>query len=85
MLQLIDQNSDGLIDEGDLKNMLASLGKAPTSAQLSALLENAQTQNGRKAINFTQFLTMMYVLLFYHLLVFEAGLMAEQGRPSLDL
>jgi myosin regulatory light chain 12 len=56
---MIDQDSDGLIDANDLRAMLTSMGKAPSATQIDHLLADASTHNGRKGINFTQFLTSM--------------------------
>lgn len=50
---MIDQNRDGFIDKEDLGDMLASLGKNPTDAQLDEMVSGAQGP-----INFTMFLTM---------------------------
>ncbi|XP_071486982.1 myosin regulatory light chain 12A-like [Diadema setosum] len=50
---IIDQNRDGFIDKDDLHDMLASLGKDPTSKQLDAMMNEAPGP-----INFTMFLTL---------------------------
>jgi len=50
---MIDQNKDSLIDEDDLANIYASLGKNPTDSELTAMVKQAPGP-----INFTMFLTM---------------------------
>ncbi|XP_076462418.1 myosin regulatory light chain 12B-like [Babylonia areolata] len=50
---MIDQNRDGFIDKEDLGDMLASLGKNPTDAELEEMVNAAPGP-----INFTMFLTM---------------------------
>lgn len=53
----IDQNADGLVDREDLKEMLTSLGRAPSEAELEDML--AEVPQGANGINFTLFLAMM--------------------------
>jgi len=50
---MIDQNRDGFIDNDDLKDMLASLGKEVTDEYLDEMMNQAPG-----AINFTMFLTL---------------------------
>jgi Ca2+-binding EF-hand superfamily protein len=50
---MIDQNHDGFIDEHDLKDMFASLGKEVSDQ----FIENMMTE-ASGAINFTMFLTL---------------------------
>ncbi|EFX80175.1 myosin regulatory light chain, nonmuscle [Daphnia pulex] len=50
---MIDQNRDGFVDEEDLHDMLASLGKNPTDEYLEAMMNEAPGP-----INFTMFLTL---------------------------
>ncbi|XP_071965791.1 myosin regulatory light chain 12B-like [Antedon mediterranea] len=50
---MIDQNRDGFIDREDLHDMLASLGKDPSSAYLDDMMKDAPGP-----INFTMFLTL---------------------------
>ncbi|KZO95918.1 calcium-binding EF-hand domain-containing protein [Calocera viscosa TUFC12733] len=63
---LIDQDGDGVVDEGDLKGILGSLGIPSTPALISSLLSArpggspSQSASGQtKGVNFTMFLTMM--------------------------
>lgn len=53
----IDQNADGIIDRADLQELLASLGRAPSSAELDAML--AEVPENASGLNFTLFLAMM--------------------------
>ena len=50
---MIDHNRDGFIDNEDLHDMLASLGKDPTEDYLEAMMNEAPGP-----INFTMFLTL---------------------------
>jgi len=50
---MIDQNRDGFIDNDDLKDMLASLGKEVTEDYLDMMMNDAPGP-----INFTMFLTL---------------------------
>ena len=50
---MIDHNRDGFIDNEDLHDMLASLGKDPTEEYLEAMMNEAPGP-----INFTMFLTL---------------------------
>merc|ERR1712121_102724 len=50
---MIDHNRDGFIDNEDLHDMLASLGKDPTEEYLDSMMNEAPGP-----INFTMFLTM---------------------------
>jgi myosin regulatory light chain 12 len=50
---MIDQNHDGFIDENDLKDMFASLGKEVTDQFIEDMMNEASG-----AINFTMFLTL---------------------------
>ena len=50
---MIDQNHDGFIDEHDLKDMFASLGKEVTDQFIEAMMNEASG-----SINFTMFLTL---------------------------
>ncbi|XP_065341095.1 myosin regulatory light chain sqh [Cloeon dipterum] len=50
---MIDQNRDGFVDKEDLHDMLASLGKNPTSEYLDGMMNEAPGP-----INFTMFLTL---------------------------
>jgi len=50
---MIDHNRDGFIDNEDLHDMLASLGKDPTDEYLDSMMNEAPGP-----INFTMFLTM---------------------------
>ena len=50
----IDQNKDGIIDQEDLKDMFASLGKDVTDGYVTDMLREAPT-----GINFTMFLTLI--------------------------
>ena len=50
---MIDQNRDGFIDNEDLHDMLASLGKDPTEDYLEGMMSEAPGP-----INFTMFLTL---------------------------
>ena len=53
----IDQNSDGLIDRSDLEEILTSLGRPPTEAELDIML--SELPEGSEGLNFTLFLAMM--------------------------
>ena len=50
---MIDQDRDGFIEKDDLKDMFASLGKAPTEDYIDDMLNQAPG-----ALNFTMFLTL---------------------------
>ena len=50
---MIDTNRDGFIDNEDLHDVLASLGKNPTEAYLNGMMSDATGP-----INFTMFLTL---------------------------
>ena len=50
---MIDTNRDGFIDNEDLHDVLASLGKNPTEAYLKGMMSDATGP-----INFTMFLTL---------------------------
>lgn len=50
---MIDQNRDGFIDNEDLKDMMASLGKEPRDEDIDKMIKEAPG-----AINFTMFLTL---------------------------
>jgi len=50
---MIDQNRDGFIDNEDLKDMLASLGKDPKDDEIDSMIKEAPGP-----INFTMFLTL---------------------------
>ncbi|CAF3792514.1 unnamed protein product [Rotaria sordida] len=50
---LMDQDRDGTVSMDDLKEVYASLGKAPKDAELKAMLEEAQGP-----VNFTTLLTL---------------------------
>ncbi|EIW67268.1 myosin regulatory light chain, invertebrate [Tremella mesenterica] len=60
---MIDQDGDGRVTEGDLRVMLANLGQTPTPTLLNNLLSsrpgNANSGQNKEGINFTQFLSMM--------------------------
>ena len=49
----MDQDRDGTVSMDDLKEVYASLGKAPKDAELKAMLEEAQGP-----VNFTTLLTL---------------------------
>ncbi|CAG8612402.1 9031_t:CDS:2 [Ambispora leptoticha] len=53
---LLDVDGDGYIDREDLRDMLASLGQAPTDAYIDTMLADSTSGN---SINFATFLTMM--------------------------
>jgi myosin regulatory light chain 12 len=50
---IMDQNKDGFIDKGDLKDLYASMGMVPPDSQLESMIKEAPG-----AINFTVFLTL---------------------------
>uniref|UniRef100_A0AC34QBT5 EF-hand domain-containing protein n=1 Tax=Panagrolaimus sp. JU765 TaxID=591449 RepID=A0AC34QBT5_9BILA len=50
---IMDQNKDGIIDKGDLKDLYASMGQIASDAQIDAMLKEAPGP-----INFTVFLTL---------------------------
>ncbi len=50
---LMDQDRDGTVSMDDLKEVYASLGKAPKDAELKAMLEE-----GQGPVNFTTLLTL---------------------------
>lgn len=50
---MTDQNRDGFIDQEDLHDMLASMGKDPTDEYLDAMMNEAP-----RPIHFTMFLRM---------------------------
>ncbi|ULU01632.1 hypothetical protein L5515_004587 [Caenorhabditis briggsae] len=52
---MIDQNRDGFIDQEDLKDMFASLGKEVTEQFIDSMINEAP---GAQPINFTMFLTL---------------------------
>ncbi|CAD6185941.1 unnamed protein product [Caenorhabditis auriculariae] len=52
---MIDQNRDGFIDQEDLKDMFASLGKEVGEQFIEAMIREAP---GGQPINFTMFLTL---------------------------
>lgn len=49
----MDQNKDGIIDKGDLKDLYATMGQIASDAQMDAMLKEAPGP-----INFTVFLTL---------------------------
>ena len=51
---LIDQDGDGFIESGDLKDMLASLGQNPPDEYIDQMIREAPG-----SINFTMFLTIL--------------------------
>lgn len=53
----IDENADGLIDARDLREILTSLGQAPSEGELAEML--AELPEGATGLNFTLFLAMM--------------------------
>ncbi|CAI2347579.1 unnamed protein product [Caenorhabditis sp. 36 PRJEB53466] len=52
---MIDQNRDGFIDQEDLKDMFASLGKEVSEQFIDSMINEAP---GAQPINFTMFLTL---------------------------
>lgn len=50
---IMDQNKDGVIDKGDLKDLYASMGQIASDAQIDAMIKEAPGP-----INFTVFLTL---------------------------
>jgi Ca2+-binding EF-hand superfamily protein len=50
---IMDQNKDGIIDKGDLKDLYASMGQIASEAQIDAMIKEAPGP-----INFTVFLTL---------------------------
>lgn len=51
--QIMDQNKDGIIDKGDLKDLYASMGQIPADSVLDEMIKEAPGP-----INFTTFLTL---------------------------
>ncbi|KAF7436573.1 hypothetical protein PC9H_003406 [Pleurotus ostreatus] len=73
--QLIDHDKDGWVNEGDLKEIFASLGISPSKQMMDELLSARPGEHVRsssynddssseRGINFTMFLTMMSERLF---------------------
>lgn len=67
---MIDQDGDGRVTEGDLRVMLSNLGQTPTPQLISSLLSSrpgksttptssTSTSTSNQSVNFTQFLSMM--------------------------
>lgn len=50
---IMDQNKDGIIDKGDLRDLYASMGQIASDSQLDAMIKEAPGP-----INFTVFLTL---------------------------
>jgi len=50
---IMDQNKDGVIDKGDLKDLYASMGQVPNDSMLDEMIKEAPGP-----INFTTFLTL---------------------------
>lgn len=53
----VDQNSDGIIDRSDLREILTSLGRVPNEEELSEMMAEIPETSG--GLNFTLFLAMM--------------------------
>ncbi|KAF4573139.1 hypothetical protein EYR36_007649 [Pleurotus pulmonarius] len=74
--QLIDHDKDGWVNEGDLKEIFASLGISPSKQMMDELLSSRpgkysgspsytdDSSSSERGINFTMFLTMMSERLF---------------------
>ncbi|CCF56326.1 hypothetical protein KAFR_0B00260 [Kazachstania africana CBS 2517] len=57
--QMIDDDGDGYISEGDLKKILQSIGRNPAEDELNAMLSRPNGKRGVNGISFPEYLSLM--------------------------